>query len=179
MKAKNVLDKLKDLKLRRWGPAEYTEAKNSNEGDDGCSGDDSNSDVFFVPATIQPKYFVGDNDAEPVEIKNYTPNIFTQFLYNKEDIISLGVKEGALNSLPQVTIAEAYDDNNLQSPTKSAPINEAVFRNITVLQYMQKEGGPANVQSNVNIYSSNVNGRYVVYKISDDIFLILEHSEKL
>ena len=32
MKAKNVLDKLKDLKLRRWGPAEYTEAKNSNGG---------------------------------------------------------------------------------------------------------------------------------------------------
>ena len=35
MKAKNVLDKLKDMKLRRWGPAEYTEAKNSNEGESG------------------------------------------------------------------------------------------------------------------------------------------------
>lgn len=35
MKAKNVLDKLKDLKLRRWGPAEYTEAKNSNGGGSG------------------------------------------------------------------------------------------------------------------------------------------------
>ena len=38
MKAKNVLDKLKDLKLRRWGPAEYTEAKNSNGGGTGLTG---------------------------------------------------------------------------------------------------------------------------------------------
>lgn len=46
MKAKNVLDKLKDLKLRRWGPAEYTEAKNSNGGgdDSGGGGNDSKID---------------------------------------------------------------------------------------------------------------------------------------
>lgn len=48
MKAKNVLDKLKDLKLRRWGPAEYTEAKNSNEGDDGCSGGSTEIDYEAI-----------------------------------------------------------------------------------------------------------------------------------
>lgn len=85
----------------------------------------------------------------------------------------MGIEEGTLNSLPQVTIDEAYDDTELQSPTKSGPINKAVFENITVLRYMEKENGP--VQSNVAIYSSNAEGQYVVYKISDDIFLILEY----
>lgn len=145
----------------------------SDDSDDGGSGG-SDSDVFFVPATIQPKYFSDDN-SQVIEIKDFPSDItFAQFLYNKEDIISLGVEEGVLNSLPQVTIDEAYDDIDLQSLTKRALINKEVFRNVTVLQSMVKEGGPLNTQSNISIYSSNVNGQCYVYKISDDIFMILD-----
>ena len=100
--------------------------------------------------------------------------MYAQFLYNKEDIISLGAEEGALNSLPQVTVAEAYDDVTLQSSAKRLSINKEIFKNITVLNTMEKEDEV--IQSSVQIYSSNVFGEYVVYKISDDIFFILENT---
>lgn len=163
MKAKNVLDKLKDLKLRRWGPAEYTEAKNSNRG----SG--SNSDVFFVPATIQPKYFFGNNP-EIIEIKDYTSDIeYARFLYNKEDIISLGIEETSLNSLTQVTLEEALNDAQSNPPTKGLPINKEIFNNTLILNRVQK-----GEDANVFIYSTSISPslRYIVYKISDDIFSI-------
>lgn len=159
-----------DLDLRRYGKMLYSKAEESGGSDGG--GSDGNNDIFFVPATIQPKYFIDDNE-QPIEIKDFPSDIMdTQFLYNKEDIISLGIKESVLNLLPQVTIDEAYGDTEVESSTNRAPVNKAVFENITVLRCMVKENGP--MQSNVMIYSSNINGQYVVYKISDDIFLILE-----
>lgn len=171
MKAKNVLDKLKDLKLRRWGPAEYTEAKNSNEG--GGEPGEIGSDVFFVPATIQPKYFVNENSPEPTETKNYTSDItWAFFLYNKEDIISLGIEETELNSLTQVTIQEAFNDANSNSPIKGLSIDKEVFINTIILNTLSKEGPGG---SSILIYSTEALGTYYVYKISDDAFFIKEH----
>lgn len=74
MKAKNVLDKLKDLKLRRWGPAEYTKAKNSNGG----GGGDENSGNFLmslIPNDYhKPDLFLfyrNNEDDNPIDVTNY------------------------------------------------------------------------------------------------------------
>lgn len=157
MKAKNVLDKLKDLKLRRWGPAEYTEAKNSNEGGIG-------NDVFFVPATIQPKYFIRNNDIELIDIKNYTTtNKIAFFLYNKEDIISLGVNEEDLNNLNIVGINDAFNDVYREQQPTGLLMPENSFDNKIVLMSMNNQ--------NIILYS---NIESYVYKISDNIFIIIE-----
>lgn len=169
MKAKNVLDKLKDLKLRRWGPAEYTEAKNSNEG--GGEPGEIGSDVFFVPATTQPKYFISGNDTEPIDIKNYTPidiknyrddNRSNLFLYNKEDIISLGINEEDLNNLNIVGINDAYNDVYEEHPT-GLLIPKNSFDNKIVFIDMDR--------NHIGLYGSFES---YVYKISDNIFIILE-----
>ena len=110
-----------------------------------------------------------------MEIKDYTPDIgYATFLYNKEDIISLGVNEEALNSLAQVTVDEAYDDIYSQPPTKGLNINKDVFKNTIILIGINK-GNDIFLPSSVNTYSFNIDGGYYVYKISNDIFLILEH----
>ena len=129
-----------------------------------------------MPATIQPKYFIDDGDTEPTEIKNYIPTDYTQFLYsflyNKEDIISLGVQEEALNSLTQVTINEAIDDSGSEeSPTKGLPINKEIFKNTIILSYIEKDED----YSIINTYRADSEDEYIVYKISDDIFFILSY----
>jgi len=83
MKAKNVLDKLKDLKLRRWGQAEYTEAKNSNRGG---SGEIDYEDIYqfykkkvietiseeYLEEAIIPEHFIDivDGTGESAEYEN-------------------------------------------------------------------------------------------------------------
>lgn len=159
MKAKNVLDKLKDLKLRRWGPAEYTEAKNSNGGGIG-------NDVFFVPATTQPKYFINDDGTELIDIENYTPaNMGTTFFYNKEDIISLGVNEEDLNNLNIIGINDAYDDF-YGNRDNAYIIQPSAFNGKIILSDIN------NINSTIKIYNSLNNG--YLYKISNDVFLILQ-----
>ena len=109
-----------------------------------------------------------------IEIKNYTSDMeHAFFLYNKEDIISLGIEETSLNSLAQVTIVEAFGDSQLESPTKGLSINKEVFNNTLIL--MDISQGDEFASGNVNIYSSDTNNDYFVYKLSDDIFLILEN----
>lgn len=124
--------------------------------------------MFFVPATIQPKYFINDN-GEAIEINNYTSDIsYVVFLYNKEDIISLGIQETSLNSLSQVTVDEAFEDSNLRSPTKGLYINNEVFNDTIILKEISKN------YNDVSTY--NADDRYFLYKISDDIFLILSNN---
>lgn len=162
MKAKNVLDKLKDLKLRRWGPAEYTKAKNSN------GESDNDSDIFFVPATIQPKYFVNDGGTEPIEIENYTPaNRGTAFFYNKEDIIHLGVNEEDLNNLNIIGINDAVNDFYDSDKANAYIIQSSVFSRKIILSDISM------IDSTIKIYNSLNNG--YLYKISNDLFLILQN----
>lgn len=145
------------------------------EGDDSGGGSDSDNDVFFVPATIQPKYFLNNDGTEVIEIKNYTSDVeYATFLYNKEDIISLGVNEEALNSLAQVTIEEAFDDINSQHPTKGLNIDKNVFKNTIILEYISKGNGITE-PSQVDTYSFKINEMYNIYKISNNIFLILNY----
>lgn len=143
-----------------------------SEGDDGGE-DSSDSDVFFVPATIQPKYFFG-NSPETTEIKDYTSDIeYAMFLYNKEDMISLGIDETGLNSLTQVTPEEAFMDTESRHPTKGLNIDKEVFKNTIILSEVRQ--GNEFDSGTVKIYNVNTDKNYILYKISDDIFLILEY----
>lgn len=113
-----------------------------------------------------------------IEINDYTSDIeWAQFLYNKEDIISLGIEEGTLNSLTQVTIDEAYQDSILVSPINGLFINKEVFKNTTILSNVQK--GTEDFSPNVMVYHFDGNVQYLLYKISDDIFLILRYTPNI
>lgn len=130
----------------------------TNDSDDGGGSD---SDVFFVPATIQPKYFITNPNDEPIEIKNYTPTSLTFFLYNKEDIISLGVNEEALDSLDYIGILNAFVDA-ADNGANGYQIEDSAFDGKIILS--------AIAQQEVRTYSTF--GNYV-YKIADDVFLIV------
>lgn len=131
------------------------------------SGDDSNSNVFFVPATIQPKYFINDDSTEPVEIENYTPPTYgSTFLYNKEDIISLGVNEEDLNNLNIIGINDAFNDFN--NDIVNGYMMET-FANEKIILFDLDMGN-----SCIHIYN-NIDNPYL-YKLSNDVFLILQSS---
>jgi len=139
------------------------------ESDDGGE-DGDNSDVFFVPATIQPKYFINNPNDEPIEIKNYPHNTGNAlFFYNKEDIISLGVNEENLNNLDYIGVLDALYDvarehhNGYQIATNA--FNEKII--LCELDTTRKT---------ISIYGGF---RSYVYKISDDIFLIAEYKSQI
>lgn len=135
--------------------------------DGGGGGDDSgdNNDVFFVPATIQPKYFINAGSDEPIDIKNYiSPESSSIFLYNKEDIISLGVNEEDLNNLNIITPSNAYNDAVSNNGANGYQIPSIAFMRKIILDSVNI------VDSVINIYSKTS----YIYKISDDIFLIVE-----
>ncbi len=136
----------------------------TDDSDDG--GGSSSSDVFFVPATIQPKYFVNEEATEPIEIKDYTPDIFISFLYNKEDIISLGVSEEALDNLDYIGIPGAYDDVDDNNGANGYPIERSAFNGKIILSVL--------LSRNVRTYGEK---NCYVYKIADDVFIILESSD--
>ena len=148
-------------------------SKKAEESGGSGGGDSSSNDVFFVPATIQPKYFINEGSTELIEIKNYTPANYTIFFYNKEDIISLGAPEEVLNSLTQVTIDEAFDDSRSNSPTKGLLINKETFKNTIILSNIEKTAN----YSYISTYVFDTDMQYFLYKVSDDIFFILSHAE--
>ena len=144
----------------------WVKINGDTDGSDGGGGSDS--DVFFVRATIQPKYFIRNNDIEPIDIKNYTTtNKSAFFLYNKEDIISLGVSEEDLNNLNITGIDDAYNDIHEEQPT-GLLMPENSFDNKIVLIDMNNR--------QINLYSFIES---YVYKISDDIFIIIEKTISL
>lgn len=132
-------------------------------------GGNLSSDVFFVPATIQPKYFINDDGTEPIDIKNYTPAKDTIFLYNKEDIISLGVNEEDLNSLNIFGIDNAFIDADNNNHANGYTIQESVFDGKIILFAIRNDKS----------FSVNIcNTESYVYKISDDVFLIIPSPEE-
>lgn len=140
--------------------------KINGDTDDSDDGGGSDSYVFFVPATIQPKYFVNGGGTEPIEIKNYTSNNYTVFLYNKEDIISLGVNEEDLNNLDSVELNEAFDDFYTNNGDNGYLIQGIAFKQKIILKEINTNS------PTIPIYSELTNA--CLYKISDDVFLILQ-----
>lgn len=128
----------------------------------------SNSDIFFVPATIQPKYFMNESDTEPIEIKNYTLG-YSLFLYNKEDIISLGVNKEDLNNLNILGIEDIFDDADNNSYINGLLIPKENFDNKVILWGINP-GEKASLYGMSDCY---------VYKISDNIFIILEGPKEI
>ena len=139
-----------------------------NGDSDDSDGGGSSSDVFFVPATIQPKYFVNNDDTQPIEIKNYTPADSTLFLYNKEDIISLGVNEEDLNNLNIFGLEDAYNDVDNNSHSNGLLISGNNFDNKTILASIITT---VNGNKIPNIYGIR---ECYIYKISDNIFVMIE-----
>lgn len=142
----------------------WVKINGDSDGDNEGGEDGSNSDVFFVPATIQPKYFVNDGDTEPIEIKNYTPSDLTVFLYNKEDIISLGIDEELLNNLDYIGIDEAFNDFYDNSGGNGGLILKSNFHGKTILYEISNPSRAILMYGKYDAY---------VYKISDDVFLII------
>lgn len=174
MKAKNVLDKLKDLKLRRWGSAEYTKAKNSNEEDGGDDSED-NGYMFFGLAAIQPsKYEVYLSENEPptlIDIKNLDLNTFIDyyengknidFVYTKEELTKLGF------SLEELEALENFDINNTEfTENNSIRIDSSIIRNnfiIYDLSPIKDNTGYITIQINKIYYSSNNNYNYYIIR---------------
>lgn len=133
--------------------------------DDEQGGGNLSSDVFFVPATIQPKYFDNDDGTGIIEIKDYTPANSTLFLYNKEDIISLGVNEEDLNNLNYVELSDAYDDVDNNNGVNGYSIPIAAFNGKIILNGIETGPHVITIFGGKSCY---------IYKIADDIFAIIE-----
>ena len=145
--------------------------KINGDSDDSDGGGGSDRDVFFAPATIQPKYFVNDNGTEPIEIENYTSaTMGTTLFYNKEDIINLGVNEEDLNNLNIIGIDDAFNDF-YGNRDNAYIIQSSAFNGKTILSDISM------IESTVKIYNSLNNG--YLYKISNDLFLILQKSANI
>lgn len=138
--------------------------KINGDSDDSDDEGGSDSDIFFVPATIQPKYFITNPNDEPIDIKNYTPDNSAYFLYNKEDIIHLGVNEEDLNNLDIITPSNAFNDVVLNNGANGYQISSDAFIRKIILFCVNIEGSIVKTYNNTSY----------IYKISDDIFLIME-----
>lgn len=91
--------------------------------------------------------------------------MITIFLYNKEDIIGLGVNEEDLNNLSYIGIPNALNDADSNNGNNGYPIQKSAFDNkIILLNILGKD---------VHTYDKN---DCYVYKIADDVFAIIEPS---
>lgn len=112
---------------------------------------------------------MNDDSDEPIDIKNYiSPESGSTFLYNKEDIIHLGVNEEDLNNLNIIGINDAFNDFHDNDKANAYIIPSSVFSRKIILSDISM------IESTVKIYNSFNNG--YLYKISNDLFLILQNS---
>lgn len=142
------------------------------EGDDGGGGDDSgdNSDIFFSPISIQPSYFVIDD--EIVDIKDITVNNISNgdFLYSKESLVSIGVNEQGLDNLEQVSYSDVFDESNISKGWQQNDLKNIIVQN-NLIDYMEM-GGIDGSGFFIDRFVFENDDTPVIFKIGDNIYKI-------
>lgn len=172
MRQIDITNKNKDLDLRRFGKSMYTKKGGNGEGGSDDSGGDSgdgegNNNIFFSPISIQPSYFIPDD--EIIDIKDVTVDTLDagDFLYSKESLVSIGVDEQALNNLEQISYLDTFLEENEYKGLHQIGLKNIIEEN-HLIDSIESEGNGYYISK----YHFANNAYPVIFKVGDNIYRI-------